>query len=154
MALSRSASSRMIVGPFTELQEGGFGAGTLRHGVAHSRAAGQAHRVRAWVCDHLVSHLGLAEEEIDRTFRHARFEKALHHPYRDDGRGGGRLQTTVLPAAKAADRYSLGMPTGKFQGVIIATTPCGWRMVRMRLLGSTDGTILVSNRLMFSAASR
>jgi hypothetical protein len=67
---------------------------------------------------------------------------------------GAGFHTTVLPAARAADRYSLGMATGKFQGVIIATTPWGCRIVSMRLLGSTDGTMLVSNRLTFSPASR
>ena len=39
------------------------------------------------------------------------------------------LKTTVLPATSAGAIFQTGMATGKFQGVMQATTPSGWRSV-------------------------
>ena len=39
------------------------------------------------------------------------------------------LKTTVLPARRAGAIFHTGMATGKFQGVMQATTPSGWRSV-------------------------
>ena len=39
------------------------------------------------------------------------------------------LKTTVLPAMSAGAIFQTGMATGKFQGVMQATTPSGWRSV-------------------------
>jgi len=39
------------------------------------------------------------------------------------------LKTTVLPLTRAGAIFQAGMATGKFQGVMQATTPSGWRMV-------------------------
>jgi hypothetical protein len=39
------------------------------------------------------------------------------------------LKTTVLPATRAGAIFHTGMATGKFQGVMQATTPRGWRSV-------------------------
>ena len=64
------------------------------------------------------------------------------------------FHTIALPAAKPADRYSLGIATGKFQGVRIPYTPRGWRIVSTRLAGSDEGMTAVSRRLIASAASR
>ena len=43
------------------------------------------------------------------------------------------LQTTVQPAASAGATLRVIIAAGKFQGVIAATTPTGWRSTRMRL---------------------
>jgi hypothetical protein len=39
------------------------------------------------------------------------------------------LKTTVFPATSAGAIFQVGMATGKFQGVITATTPSGSRTV-------------------------
>ena len=39
------------------------------------------------------------------------------------------MNTTVLPATSAGAIFQAGMQTGKFQGVMQATTPSGWRTV-------------------------
>ena len=39
------------------------------------------------------------------------------------------LKTTVFPATSAGAIFQTGMATGKFQGVMQATTPSGWRTV-------------------------
>src|SRR5687768_16195190 len=39
------------------------------------------------------------------------------------------LKTTVLPETSAGAIFHTGMATGKFQGVMQATTPTGWRTV-------------------------
>ena len=39
------------------------------------------------------------------------------------------LKTTVFPATSAGAIFHTGMATGKFQGVMQATTPSGWRSV-------------------------
>ena len=38
------------------------------------------------------------------------------------------MKTTVLPATSAGAIFQTGMATGKFHGVMQATTPCGWFM--------------------------
>ena len=43
------------------------------------------------------------------------------------------LKTTPLPAASAGPSLREGMLSGKFQGVIAATTPTGARRVNTRL---------------------
>jgi len=48
---------------------------------------------------------------------------------RSFGRG---LQTTELPAGIATPTLRVIMAMCEFQGVIAATTPCGWRTVTMR----------------------
>ena len=55
-------------------------------------------------------------------------------------RGEGRLRrracmTNVQPAASAGPALRVIIAAGKFQGVIAATTPTGWRSTRMRLSG-------------------
>ena len=37
--------------------------------------------------------------------------------------------TTALPETSAGASFQAGMATGKFHGVISATTPSGWRTV-------------------------
>ena len=37
--------------------------------------------------------------------------------------------TTVLPVTSAGALFQAGMAKGKFQGVMSATTPSGWRRV-------------------------
>ena len=49
--------------------------------------------------------------------------------------------TTPLPASRAGKIFHEGMATGKFQGVIIPTTPTGWRVVQHSLSPSSDGTV-------------
>ena len=39
------------------------------------------------------------------------------------------LKTTVLPLTSAGAIFQTGMATGKFHGVMQATTPTGWRTV-------------------------
>jgi hypothetical protein len=39
------------------------------------------------------------------------------------------LKTTVLPLTSAGAIFQIGIATGKFQGVMQATTPTGWRTV-------------------------
>jgi len=56
------------------------------------------------------------------------------------------FKTTVLPAMSAASVFQLGMATGKFQGVMQATTPSGSRTARAALLGSSAGTIVPKRR--------
>ena len=46
------------------------------------------------------------------------------------------LKTTVLPVASAGTRISMGMPRGKFQGVMAATTPCGSRTTTVSCFSS------------------
>ena len=51
------------------------------------------------------------------------------------------LITMPLPASRAGKIFHDGMATGKFQGVIIPTTPTGWRVVQASLSPSSDGTV-------------
>ena len=39
------------------------------------------------------------------------------------------LKTTQLPATSAGEIFHTGMAHGKFQGVMMDTTPSGWRSV-------------------------
>ena len=39
------------------------------------------------------------------------------------------LKTTVLPPTSAGAIFQIGIATGKFHGVMHATTPSGWRTV-------------------------
>ena len=48
--------------------------------------------------------------------------------------------TTPLPASSAGKIFQLGMAIGKFQGVIIPTTPTGIRVVHASLSCISDGT--------------
>jgi len=49
------------------------------------------------------------------------------------------LKTTVLPKARAGAIFHKGMATGKFQGVMAATTPSGTRVVNIRALELVAG---------------
>src|SRR3546814_3247294 len=51
------------------------------------------------------------------------------------------LQTTVQPAASAGAILRPSIADGKFQGVIAATTPTGWRRVMMRLSAAWPGMV-------------
>ena len=51
------------------------------------------------------------------------------------------FRTTPLPASRAGKIFHDGMATGKFHGVIIPTTPTGWRVVQASLFASSDGTV-------------
>ena len=57
------------------------------------------------------------------------------------------LQTTVHPAASAGPILRPSIAEGKFHGVIAATTPTGWRKVRMRLSLACAGITSPSMRL-------
>ncbi len=57
------------------------------------------------------------------------------------------LQTTVQPAASAGPILRASMADGKFHGVIIATTPTGWRQTMMRLSAAWPGMMSPYMRL-------
>ena len=46
-----------------------------------------------------------------------------------------------LPASSAGKHFHDGIATGKFHGVIIPTTPTGWRVVQPILFGISDGIV-------------
>ncbi len=46
-----------------------------------------------------------------------------------------------LPASSAGNVFHDGIATGKFHGVIIPTTPTGWRVVNAILFGISHGTV-------------
>ena len=50
------------------------------------------------------------------------------------------LTTLVQPAAIAGPSLRVIIAAGKFQGVIAAVTPTGWRSTSTRLLGFAGGT--------------
>ena len=50
------------------------------------------------------------------------------------------LTTTVLPQASAGAIFQAGMAIGKFQGVMMPTTPTGSRVISTPTPGRTDGT--------------
>ena len=62
-------------------------------------------------------------------------ERSAHSGACSDG-----LSTIPLPASSAGKHFHDGIATGKFHGVIIPTTPTGWRVVQAILSGSSDGT--------------
>ena len=49
------------------------------------------------------------------------------------------LHTTVQPAARAGASLRPSMAEGKFHGVIVATTPTGWRSTTIRLSAACPG---------------
>ena len=51
------------------------------------------------------------------------------------------LMTAVLPQISAGNSFQPGMATGKFQGVMMPTTPIGRRMAMANLSGISDGTV-------------
>jgi hypothetical protein len=51
------------------------------------------------------------------------------------------LITTPLPASTAGKIFHDGIATGKFHGVIIPTTPTGWRVVQHSLSPNSEGTV-------------
>lgn len=51
------------------------------------------------------------------------------------------LKTMVLPQIKAAEIFQAGMAMGKFQGVMIPTTPRGMRMEQANLLFNSEGVV-------------
>jgi hypothetical protein len=50
------------------------------------------------------------------------------------------LATTVFPASNAGANFHASNTTGKFQGVIAATTPSGLRTIWMRFSASSCST--------------
>ena len=52
------------------------------------------------------------------------------------------LSTAVQPATRAGAVFHIGMANGKFQGVISATGPTGWRSVRQSVLRISEGSVL------------
>ncbi len=55
------------------------------------------------------------------------------------GESSDGLSTTVLPKARAGAAFHSGIAAGKFQGVISATTPSGWRRVSCNAPGACAG---------------
>jgi hypothetical protein len=51
------------------------------------------------------------------------------------------LKTMVFPQIRAGAIFQEGIAKGKFQGVIIETTPMGRRVVYARVLGNSDGVV-------------
>ena len=51
------------------------------------------------------------------------------------------LITQAQPAASAGAHLRVIIAAGKFHGVIAATTPIGWRKVRMRASGQGEGMV-------------
>jgi len=64
----------------------------------------------------------------------------------ESGVSDAGFNTTVFPAIRAAMVFQLGMATGKFQGVMQATTPIGSRTASADLFGSSAGTIWPKRR--------
>ncbi len=56
------------------------------------------------------------------------------------------LMTAVLPQMSAGKSFQAGMATGKFQGVMIPTTPMDRRMLIANLSGISDGTVWPKRR--------
>src|SRR5581483_5022827 len=56
------------------------------------------------------------------------------------------LITQVLPATIAGNNFQDGIAMGKFQGVIMAQTPSGWRTAIANLLGSSEGVVGPNSR--------
>ncbi len=61
------------------------------------------------------------------------------------------LQTNVQPAARAGAAFRVIIAEGKFQGVIAATTPTGWRNTRIRLSAWCPGMTSPYTRFASSA---
>ena len=51
------------------------------------------------------------------------------------------LAIIVQPAASAGPILRVIIAAGKFQGVMDAVTPMGWRMTMIRLSGTNAGTV-------------
>ena len=51
------------------------------------------------------------------------------------------LKTTVLPATRAGMIFHVGMASGKFHGVMAATTPMGSRTAMANLSGISAGVV-------------
>src|SRR5262245_5714562 len=62
-----------------------------------------------------------------------------HKASADSGVSLAGLHTKLQPAASAGPALRVIMALGKFQGVMAATTPMGWRMVTMRDVGQGEG---------------
>ena len=45
---------------------------------------------------------------------------------------------TALPAISAGAIFQAGIASGKFQGVMQATTPSGWRVVKANFVADSD----------------
>ena len=56
------------------------------------------------------------------------------------------LRTTVFPATSAGAIFQTGMATGKFQGVMAATTPTGSLKTMAVLSGSSEGVVYPMSR--------
>ena len=69
----------------------------------------------------------------------------------DSGVSSAGLTTTVQPAASAGATLRAIIALGKFQGVIAATTPTGWRMQTARVCGVAPENTSPSARLACSA---
>ena len=64
----------------------------------------------------------------------------------------GGLTMTAFPVARPGPTYSMGIITGKFQGVIATQTPTGRRTVNMRRCRLVVGISSPLRRLTSSAA--
>ena len=56
------------------------------------------------------------------------------------------LMTAVLPQMSAGNSFQAGIATGKFQGVMMPTTPMGRRIAIANLSGISDGTVWPKSR--------
>ena len=71
-----------------------------------------------------------AQDHVEHALGHAgALEDATRRRRAVSGVSVAGLKTTVLPATSAGAIFQTGMATGKFQGVMQATTPSGWRRV-------------------------
>src|SRR6187399_438180 len=59
----------------------------------------------------------------------------------DAGTSSAGLNTTVLPHASAGAIFQAGIASGKFHGVIAATTPSGSRVTSTSTPGRVDSTL-------------
>src|SRR5215217_8098156 len=120
MALSRSASSRMIVGPFPP--------SSRRMGLAPARCAtalptaelpvNPTACVPGFATISSPTSASPKSRLTEPSGMPASRKHSINRTAMMDEVGAG-FHTTVLPAARAADRYSLGMATGKFHGVAV-----------------------------------
>ena len=71
----------------------------------------------------------------------------------DSGVSGDGLSTTELPSASAGATTRMPSTSGKFQGVIAATTPTGTRSAMLSRVVLCDGRISPAAREVSAAAS-
>lgn|SRR3989338_11526519 len=69
------------------------------------------------------------------------FSRISTNAYAHAGVSEEGLKTRVLPQIKAADIFQAGMAMGKFQGVIIPTTPSGILIEQANLFFNSEGVV-------------